>query len=149
MNEAFDLEPLHIDNWVEYVRLSPGEHARYFLPSNLFIIKRSRFEPLRLLGMRKGEEAIGMIATYYKDTILWISHFMVDEAYQQLGFGRKALSMLMQNPGPGRVTEFRTGVISQNTDALTFFIDNGFLPMNEMPDGEIILHREINSRIIF
>ena len=141
MSEHIKLEPLHRNNWENYAQLAVPPESSSYLQSNLFVIARSTFEGLKLFGILNGTLPVGLMATYQKDALLWISHIMVDRMYQQRGYGSKALTLLQIDPSIARFSEIRTGVIKENIPGLRFFMENGFVPMHEMPDGEIILQK--------
>jgi len=138
------LESVTATNWEAYARLAIAQEQETWLQSNLFVLARARFEPLELWGIKYGATCMGMAAVLHRQGISWICHFMIEHTFQQKGLGKKALKLLLNKiyTTKGKV-EVRVGIVHENTIGAYFFVCAGFEKVGVMPDGELILRKNL------
>ena len=84
-------------NWRECIKLEVAESQNNFIPSNLYSIAESKFETeMKIFGVYKNDIMIGF-ASYILDSQgdMDLYKLMIDRGYQQNGYGKRALIMLM------------------------------------------------------
>ena len=142
MNDSVQLVPLNATNWERCAAVAPAPGQEVFLQSNLFVMARSLFEPLKIFAIEAEGGVVGMMALYCKDQVLWISHILVDHSCQGRGIGRKAVERIpLQAVRDSLFQEMRAGVAAGNHAGADFFSRLGFVPGMTLPDGETIFRK--------
>lgn len=142
MSESVQLVPLNATNWEQCAALTPAPGQEVFLQSNLFVMARSLFEPLKIFAVEAEGTVVGMMALYCRDQVLWISHLLVDQSWQGRGIGRKAVERIpLQAVRDTLFQEIRAGVAAGNQAGADFFSRLGFLPGMTLTDGETIFRK--------
>ena len=74
------------------------------------------------------------------DAICWISRFMIDKRFQEQGIGKTALRQLLDLlRSQPRCREIRTSFSRKNALAEYFFRAQGFEPIGDGLDKEIVM----------
>lgn len=142
MNEWIRLEVLSAENWEQCAGLKVFPEQEKYIHTNSFVMARSLFEPIQLFAICQREIVLGMLALYCKNQVLWISHLMVAAEYQGNGVGHKVLELIPANcVKKSQFAEIRVGVMEGNQSGMHFFINEGFLLLTQLPDGEYILRK--------
>jgi diamine N-acetyltransferase len=139
------LVPLSRNNWERAAELKPADDQQDYLPSNLFSIAQSKFEPTaELFGVYHGTTMVGFAIVCTYSGIPWITRFMIDREHQDKGLGREALAALIQRyvKKPG-VTELRTTISSKNAQAEYLFNNMGFVRTGELDDREFVMKLQV------
>lgn len=138
------IEPVTRFNWESCAKLVLSEVQARFVPSNLYTIAQSKYENLDLYALYLDDVVIGMAAIGYFAKVYWISRIMIDYRYQNLGYGRSFLKLLLEVITRDRKShEIRTAIHPENLVAQKLFKNEGFELLGEMEDGELILHKWI------
>ncbi len=82
-----------------------------------------------------------MYACFGANRNAWIDRIMIDEKYQGLGYGKRAMLRLMEIvPKEYEVSTIYTSVFKDNKLAYELYLDLGFIATDERDTGgEIIL----------
>lgn len=134
------LVPLSRANWERAVALQVNEDQADYLPSNLFTIAQSRFEPADLYGIYLDSTMIGFAAVATYSQVPWITRFMIDKNWQGQGHSHDALQQLVQRlrTKPG-THEIRASISSKNVAAEYLFHSLGFVRTGEIDEREFIM----------
>jgi len=100
----------------------------------------------------KDEVVVGFLMIAYEDgedvysddgNIYWLSRFMIDEKYQNKGFGKEALMKLIDyiktKPDGNEAKSFYTSVIPDNYVATKFYVSAGFKKTGKLLEDEEIM----------
>lgn len=116
-------------NWNDCIKLVVTEEQASFLPSNLYSIAEAKFvEGIRLLGIYKDNTMIGF-ASYILDEEgdMNLYKFMIDKNYQNKGYGKQALSLVMDIiKSEAKKKEVWLSLHPQNTTAIHLYCNYGF-----------------------
>lgn len=139
-NGGVHLAPLTRFNWEQASQLELHDYQVDFLPSVLYSLAQSKFENLFPLGIFEGEALVGFAMYGEFDGRCWINRIMVDKAHQEKGIGAAALRQLLDLlRTKSRCREIRTSFSRQNAIAEYFFRSNGFEPVADGLDEEIVM----------
>lgn len=141
------LRALSSANWQACVALELAEEQRAFIEPNAVSIAESRFHPWMLpLAIYAGEELVGF--TMVSDEpdprafggAYWVHRFMIDRRHQGHGFGRAAMSLVVEyfRAKPGCDTLW-IGYDRANEVARRFYASLGFVEQGEAPWGGDII----------
>ncbi|AMS40648.1 GNAT family N-acetyltransferase [Aminobacter sp. NyZ550] len=76
----------------------------------------------------------------------WIYRLMIDQRYQRLGYGRKALlemlKLMATLPGCGHVT---LSVVPENEMAMALYREVGFRATGEIIGGEVVFRHDLSA----
>lgn len=134
------IRPLTRFNWEEATRLQLHDYQEDFLPSILFSLAQSKFEHLFPYGIFEGERMVGFLMYGEFDAICWISRFMIDKHHQEQGVGKMALRQLLDLlRSQPKCKEIRTSFSRKNALAEYFFRSQGFEPMGDALEKEIVM----------
>ncbi|MFN8393498.1 MAG: GNAT family N-acetyltransferase [Bacteroidia bacterium] len=139
-DQKVSIKPLNRFNWEQATQLQLHDYQEDFLPSVLFSLAQSKFENLFPYGIFEGEQMVGFLMYGEFDAICWVSRFMIDKRYQEQGIGKTALrhllDLLRNSP---KCKEIRTSFSRKNALAEYFFRSQGFEPMGDGIDKEIVM----------
>ena len=99
MEMNITLRKIDQDNWRDCIKLKVKEDQSRFVASNENTLALSYVYPeMNPLAIYLDEKIIGLIthALDPDDNIYYINRFMIDENFQGKGYGRKALSLLIE-----------------------------------------------------
>lgn len=134
------VRPLNRFNWELAVNLQLHDYQEGFLPGNLESIAQSKFENLDPCGIFAGDKMVGFAMYGNFSGIYWINRIMIDKDYQEHGYGKKALKIILDKlktkPDCG---EIRTSFVRQNALAEYFFASMGFTRIADGLEGEIVM----------
>ncbi len=86
---------------VDVCRLSPKEEQKQFVASNAQSIAEAHFEPdyawLRAIYAEDTPVGFVMLGIDPRESFAFLWRFMIDKKYQTLGFGRKALKLVLHH----------------------------------------------------
>jgi len=128
------------DNFKKVISLKV---EKYCAP-NLYSLAQTYVFPEEIpLAIYNDEEPIGFImygAEQHDNNVYCIDRFMIDEAYQKNGFGKKALEMVIDIIKQDKTRDtIKISTNPENTVARKLYVDVGFYDTNELEDGEALL----------
>jgi diamine N-acetyltransferase len=135
------LLPLSRTNWEACAQLEPLPEQQGNLPSNLFSIAESAFEPsLEGFAIYDEQTLVGFAMTGTFSQVPWVTRLMIGWEHQGRGLGREALHLLCEKllTRPG-VQELRASVAVKNPGAEYLFYQEGFRRIGEPDSREIVL----------
>ncbi|MCR8656660.1 GNAT family N-acetyltransferase [Paenibacillus endoradicis] len=130
-------------NWEECIHLKTKQEQQSFITSNLYSIAEAQFIPGFSTKSIYFEEILVGFSMYGidpDDGNYWIYRLMIDERYQGLGYGKRAMQLIINDISN---KEDRTDVIwlgykPNNEDAKKFYKKVGFQEVGLAPWGELI-----------
>ena len=93
------LRKIDQDNWRDCIKLKVKEEQKKFVATNENALALAYVHTeMNPLGIYLDEKIVGFLmhALDPDDNIYYINRFMIDENYQGKGYGRKALSLLIE-----------------------------------------------------
>jgi diamine N-acetyltransferase len=132
------LVPIDIDNWKEVIELDVTNPQKKFVRSNVFTIAEANFYPnAKLRGIEAGGNFIGLAFYGFEpeDGKCWLLRIMIDQRYQNQGYGRKAIELIIDDVRKSFDTKyFYLSVVPKNSGAIMLYEDMGFEFMNKYKD---------------
>jgi diamine N-acetyltransferase len=136
------LQPVTKDNWLAIVQLKPPDDQKRFVASNLFSLAESRFNPSMVpLAIYAADVPVGftMYGRDDDDGNIWIHRLMIDARYQRKGYGREAMTQLVEHLRTERDCPFvMIGWVPDNFAAENLYESLGFRKTGELVEGEIV-----------
>lgn len=121
------IKPVDRWNWESVAELKLKDSQKPFLQTNLFVLARAAFEALKLWAIYHGNILIGMAATACWTKVHWIPHFMIDMSFQNKGYGKEALFLILEHLMKSeQAFEFRASIADANEEGKALFKSCGF-----------------------
>jgi diamine N-acetyltransferase len=145
MPKKISLKDVTADNWEAVVDLELDPDQEDLVASNLYSVAESHYDPdARPRAVYAGKRVVGFLMydvqpTKGKSREASIYRFMIDRKHQGKGYGRAALSKVLDEiraiPGVKRVS---IGYMPENSVAGPFYASFGFKEVGRDRDGEVI-----------
>jgi diamine N-acetyltransferase len=122
-----------------------------YLASNVASIAESKFEPdNQLRAIYKDEKVIGFLAFCVEDDppdpeLYWIFRFMIDKDFQGLGYGTKALKLVIEEIKQLGAKRIHTMHKPSNKIAGKLYQKAGFSYIGHLEDGDLLMKMKING----
>ena len=133
MSEAkIKLIKVDTDNFDDLIDLSPGEEGKHFVASNIY----SLAEAYANNAEGKFAQPFGIYLDDKTSYLFW--RFMIDEKYQNKGYGKEAMSLAMDyiRSFPNGEAEYCwLSYEPENEKARYLYKSFGFIEEKEMPEG--------------
>lgn len=130
------------DNWIECISLSVLDEQKSFVAPNVYSLAQSKFDTeMRPVCIYDNEKMIGfaMYAQEPETGHIWIVRFMIDKKYQNKGFGKVALTELVNLlKNTFNCTEIYLSYEPENDIADKLYSNAGFVKTGEIEDGELV-----------
>lgn len=130
------------DNWIECISLSVLEEQKSFVASNLYSLAQSKYDTeMRPVCIYDNEKMIGfaMYAQEPETGRTWIIRFMIDIKYQNKGYGKAALTELINLlKNTFNCTEIYLSYEPDNDIANKLYSNAGFVKTGEIEEGELV-----------
>lgn len=148
MSETITLREVTKENLRDVLMLRVAPEQERFVASNAISIAQAHFDPeiAWFRAIYADETPVGFLmlhdepaaATYF----LW--RFMIDHRYQGLGYGRRALDLLLEHvrARPGATAVTLSHVPGEGNPA-PFYERMGFAYTGEVDEGELIMRRDL------
>jgi len=123
------------------LQVLPAQHA--FVASNAVSIAQAHFEPKAWFrGIYADHEPVGFVMLSLDPAIpeycIW--RFMIDARFQRLGYGAKALRLVIDHIRTRpRATEILVSYVPADGSPEAFYRQAGFIPTGQVIDGEVVL----------
>lgn len=134
------LKEITRDNFDHVIDLSLSEEQRSFVASNTYSIAQAKIFPdLVPQAIYNDEELVGflMYGVDPDDKEYWIARLMIDQRFQQLGYGKAAMKLALSE-----ISQFTSKVYlsfePENTGAKHLYEQLGFQPDGRVIEGEIV-----------
>ncbi|HDK7136791.1 TPA: GNAT family N-acetyltransferase [Clostridium botulinum] len=138
------LEEVTIKNWRSIVALKVNENQQNFIESNAYSLAEWKFAPdFHPKAIYDNNKLIGfaMYGYFEKETRLWLDRFMIDYKYQNKGYGKSSLELLISV----MINEYKRNKIylstfKDNIKAIKLYKKFGFEFNGEFDEnGELIM----------
>jgi diamine N-acetyltransferase len=144
MKEEVFLVPVNRGNWNDCADLELEESQAGNLASNLKTIAESAFEPhYELRAITLEGSVIGMLA-YCPEIdeplpgLYWLFRIMVDKSFQNLGYGKAAIRLCIEEMRERGALRVRTMCRPDNEPAQKVYASLGFSKVGKLDDGDVI-----------
>ena len=135
------LERINIDNWFACSQLRVKPEQERFVSSNLLCIAEAQFYPSwGAYAVYHGEEMVGF-AMYEHDAAAeewWISNLMIASEYQGKGYGRLALTALLELLVAKGCLDVLVGYAKDNEGARNLYRSLGFVELGVDDEGDML-----------
>lgn len=137
------LREINTDTVPTICQLAVGDDQRTFVTPNATSIAEAHFsDHAWFRAIYAGESPVGFVMLEDRpekpENYLW--RFMIDKRYQRMGFGRRALKLLIAHVRTRpRATELLTSVVEAPGGPLPFYERLGFIPTGAYEDDEAML----------
>lgn len=145
------LQEVTKDNWIDCINLSLYPEQEEYLASNVDSIAESKFEPdNQLRAIYKDQKVIGFVAFCVEDDppdpeLYWIFRFMVDQNFQGLGYGTKALNLVIEEIKQLGAKRIYTMHKPKNNIAGKLYQKAGFIYIGQLDDGDLLMEMKLNN----
>ena len=151
-----EIRPVNRDNWKELVGLQVGESQKDFVAPNVYSVAQSQFGidyqghwDLQPFGIFDGNEAVGFLMFGYNfghpKYQAFIIRLMVDERFQNKGFGRFGLQKMLEIfRTESRVKAVGISYEPENEVARKLYASCGFVETGEMLGPEIMAFLDLS-----
>ncbi|NFE49050.1 GNAT family N-acetyltransferase [Clostridium botulinum] len=138
------LEEVTIKNWRSIAALKVNENQQNFIESNAYSLAEWKFVPdFHPKAIYDNNKLIGfaMYGYFEKETRLWLDKFMIDYKYQNKGYGKSSLELLISV----MINEYKCNKIylstfKDNIGAIKLYEKFGFEFNGEFDEnGELIM----------
>jgi diamine N-acetyltransferase len=134
-------------NRQECISLSVSENQKNFVAANSDSLEEAaQNQGMRPAGISNDGKLIGfaMYSNSSNSNKSWIIRFMIDKSYQRKGYGKEALSKLIQLLFEKySASDIRLCVEPENIIAIKFYENFGFQPTGEKWDNELIYELKV------
>ena len=143
------LREIHAETLFGVLKLDVSPSQRQFVAPNSVSIAQAHFSPEAWFrGIYAGEVPVGFVMladsaqlsgdAYKEDYYLW--RFMIDQRYQGMGFGRRALDLVVEHVrGRPNAQSLGTSTVPGEGSPRPFYEKYGFVATGEVDDGEEVL----------
>ena len=142
------LKEVNRDNWYQCVKLKVAEHQKNFVAPNTYSLAQAAYEPgciplciysddimvgFVMFAIDKEEDGTG-------EEQFWICRFMIDENYQGKGYGKAAMTEILQYAKSYYdYSEIYLSEVPGNESAKGLYQSFGFQLTGEVIDGEEVM----------
>ncbi len=146
---CINLQEVTKDNWLKCIDLSLHLEQIGNLALNVETIAESKFEPNnQLRAIYKDNQVIGMLAFSMEDEpvnpeVYWIFRFMIDKDFQNKGYGKKALHLVINEIAQLGGKKIYTSHKPKNKIAGKLYQKVGFNYNGELHHGEPLMEKRI------
>lgn len=136
-----NLKEIDKDNWRECIKLKVSKEQENFVGSNENSLAMLNFYPLKALVIYKDQTMVGFVMYGIDDKsgIHYINRFMIDQNYQNKGYGKQALIKLIEKlKNESNIKELEIIYKPDNIRAENLYESIGFKKTGEMFNNEII-----------
>ncbi len=137
------LREINAETLRDIIRLKVRPDQEQFVANNATSVAQAYFEPKAWFrAIYADETPVGFVMLYddpdEPEYYLW--RYMIDARYQRLGFGRRALELLIDHVRTRpNATELSTSYSPGEGSPQPFYTKLGFADTGEMTDGEYVM----------
>ncbi len=138
------LQRITRDNWQDALQLQVHPEQEKYVASNLYSMAQAHAEPeWTCRGIYDGETMVGFImdgVSEEGDTLdgYWVRRFMLGKQYQKMGYGRRAMDLLLQEVRDQGHSEVFISFVPENEGAKRLYTSVGFVDTGAMDDDEVV-----------
>ena len=141
---AVTLRDITRDNWRECAKIRVEASQAHFVASNLFSMAQAKYEPECVpLAVYDDEQMVGFVMYRAEDhglaKIWFIDRVMIGEGDQKKGYGRAAMTLLIDRlRSQHGYNAILISFVPGNDVAKKLYSDLGFQDTGEIEDGELV-----------
>jgi len=128
-------------------KLKVGENQQQFVAPNAVSIAQAHFSDsawFRAIYADETPVGFAMLDDQPEKPEYFLWRFMIDERYQRMGYGRKALDLLIDHVRTRpNATEFLTSVVQGEGGPQRFYEKSGFAATGEFDEDEAVLRLKL------
>ena len=137
------LREIKEDNFRDCIRLNVSEHQKNFVASNVYSIAQAyiHYGSAFPYGIYQDDQMVGfvMLGHNKEDQEFWLWRFMIDEKFQNQGFGTEAVKLALDKFHEMNAPEVYLSYEPENHIADALYRKFGWLPTGKIEDGEIVM----------
>lgn len=132
------------DNWEECEQLRVSPDQKQFVASNAYSLAQSKYEPECVpLAVYDDDTMVGFVMYRPEDLglakIFFIDRLMIGEKYQNKGYGRAAMTALLNHLRSQKgYSAILISFVPDNVVAQKLYSSFGFKDTGEIEDGELV-----------
>ncbi len=143
---AINFRGITYDNFLEACFLQVKDEQKDFIATNSFSLAQSKYQDECIpKAIYSGINMVGFLM-YCVDRIdheYWVYRLMIDQRYQGLGYGKKAMELILEQLIPlSEKKLIRISFEPENIIAKTLYENLGFRSSGLMDGGEIVYERK-------
>ena len=138
------------DNFDECIELEMTEEQKQFCARNIYSLAQAWLynSTARPFAIYSDDIMVEFVMLEYdepeKECGIW--RFMIDKKYQNMGYGKEAIKIVLEYIKSNPVFEvIHLSVVPENDIAVKLYKDFGFIDTGEMDDDEMIMVLELNK----
>ena len=137
------LREIKEDNFRDCIRLNVSEHQKNFVASNVYSIAQAyiHYGSAFPYGIYQEDQMVGfvMLGHNKEDQEFWLWRFMIDEKFQNQGFGTEAVKLALKKFEDMNASEVYLSYEPENHIADALYRKFGWLPTGKIEEGEIVM----------
>jgi len=142
---SVNLVDIHFDNFIEACFLKVKEDQTHFIATNSFSLAQSKYQSECIpKAIYAGHNMVGFIMYCLDrtDHEYWIYRLMVDRNYQGLGYGRRAMELVLGILMPlAKNHKIKISFEPENANAKALYESLGFRTTGVIDEGEIVYEK--------
>lgn len=146
-NRSIRLEQINLDNWGECSQLRVKPEQERFVTSNLVCIAEVQFYPeWRAYAIYDSDQMVGFtMLEFNEEQAWWISSLMIAAAFQGQGYGRLALTALIELVVARGCTALLVGYANDNAVARRLYQRAGFVEVGLDDEGDMVVQLKLGQ----
>ncbi|NFA59677.1 GNAT family N-acetyltransferase [Clostridium sporogenes] len=141
---SLHIKEVTIKNWRCVVNLKVNENQQNFIESNAYSLAECKFIPQwHPKSIYYNNDLIGfaMYGYFEKENHLWLDRFMIDYKYQNKGYGKASLNLLVNTMlKEYKCNKIYLSIFKDNIEAMKLYEKFGFQFNGELDEnGELIM----------
>lgn len=137
------LREIKEENFRDCIRLNVSEHQKNFVASNVYSIAQAyiHYGSAFPYGIYQDDQMVGfvMLGHNQEDQEFWLWRFMIDEKFQNQGFGTEAVKLVLKKFQEMNAHEVYLSYEPENHIADALYRKFGWLPTGKIEEGEIVM----------
>ena len=147
---AVTLRPVTQHNVGDVLRLRVAPEQEQFVANNAKSLAQAHFNAYAWVrAIYAGETPVGFVMLYDNphEPAYFLWRLMVDQRYQRLGFGRRAVEQVIEYVcGRPKVTHLGVSYVPAEGSPQPFYAALGFVETGEVEEGENIMRLDLSGR---
>ena len=141
---TISLREITRENAGKIIKLKVSEAQEQFVASNVISLAQAYFERDHawFRGIYADETPVGFMMLYDdpREPVYYLWRFMIDARYQGMGYGRKAINLLIEHVKTRpAATELKVSYVPEEGGPGPFYAKHGFVETGEVDDGENVM----------
>jgi diamine N-acetyltransferase len=138
-----ELKEIKEENFRDCIRLNVSENQKNFVAPNVYSIAQAyiHYGSAFPYGIYHEDQMVGfvMLGHNKEDQEFWLWRFMIDEKFQNQGFGTEAVKLVLKKFHEMNASEVYLSYEPENHIADALYRKFGWLPTGKIEEGEIVM----------